>query len=216
MTITRLTLTLGFLALFTAHVVPNARADQWDKKTILTINESIQVPNRLLPSGKYVFKLLNSPSDRHIVQMVNSEETESLTTILAIPNHQLKLTDKSRFLFWETPSGQPKAYVGNEFAYPKSTAVTIAAETRTEVPSTEAKEEPALETAAVEEVAPPVEAAAPPAPTVEVAEAPAPAPPAPVEAPPELPKTASPYPLIGLIGLFSPVFSLTLRLIRIR
>jgi hypothetical protein len=58
------------------------------------------------------------------------------TTILAIPNYRLQPTGKTVFTFWETPPGQPKALrawfypgdnFGQEFAYPKSAAVQIAA-----------------------------------------------------------------------------------------
>jgi hypothetical protein len=33
-------------------IVPSAMADQWNKKTILTVNESIQVPGKVLQPGK--------------------------------------------------------------------------------------------------------------------------------------------------------------------
>src|SRR6266700_3584353 len=163
---------------------PNARADEWNKKTILTVNETIQVPNKVLPPGKYVIKLLDSPSNRHIVQIFDGDETHLLTTILAIPNYRLQPTGKTVFGFWETPPGQPKALrawfypgdnFGQEFAYPKSTAVMIAA----------------------------------PAPAPEAAPAPAPEP-----APAELPKTASPYPLVGLAGLLSLGLFFVLKTVR--
>ena len=110
---------------------PSARADEWNKKTILTVNETIQVPNKVLPPGKYVIKLLDSPSDRHIVQIFNGDETHLLTTILAIPNYRSAADRQNRIRFWETPPGQPKALrawfypgdnFGQEFAYPKSAA----------------------------------------------------------------------------------------------
>ena len=44
-----------------------AQADPWDKKTVLTVNKTIQVQDRVLPAGTYVFKILNSLSDsRHV------------------------------------------------------------------------------------------------------------------------------------------------------
>jgi hypothetical protein len=33
--------------------VPKARADESDKKTIMTVNEPIQVPGKILPAGTY-------------------------------------------------------------------------------------------------------------------------------------------------------------------
>jgi hypothetical protein len=42
-----------------------AFADQWNKKTILTVNETILVPGATLEPGKYVVKLVDSLSNRH-------------------------------------------------------------------------------------------------------------------------------------------------------
>lgn len=211
---------LGLLA----TVAPSARADQWDKKTILTVNESIQVPNKVLPPGKYVMKLMDSPSDRHIVQIFDATEQHLITTILAIPNYRLQPTGKTVFGFWETPPGQPKALrawfypgdnFGQEFAYPKNAAVQIAAVAHAPVPTTEAVQQEEMATAPVTSTPPPQEqaqAAPEPAPAPQEA-APAPEP-APAPQPQELPKTASPYPLIGLAGLLSLGVFLTLRAVR--
>jgi len=204
-----------------AALVPSARADEWNKKTILTINESIQVPNKVLPPGTYVMKLLDSPSNRHIVQIFDKNEQHLETTVLAIPNYRLEPTGKTQLQFWETPPGQPKALrawfypgdnFGQEFAYPKSEAMQIASVTHQQVPTTYAQNESELTTAKVtttnetgqeQEMA---QATPPPAPTPAPAPEPeasrqTPEPAAP--APQSLPHTASPYPLIGLAGLLS-------------
>src|SRR5690242_16502840 len=97
------------LGLASLMMMPNALADQWNKKTILTVNEPIQVPGKVLQPGKYVMKLLDSPSNRHIVQIFNADETKLQTTILAIPNYRLQPTGKTEFQWWETPASQPKA-----------------------------------------------------------------------------------------------------------
>ena len=203
-------LSAGLLGL---ALTPTARADEWDKKTILTVNETIQVPNKVLPPGKYVIKLLDSPSDRHIVQIFNADETHLETTILAIPNYRLQPTGKTVFSFWETPPGQPKALrawfypgdnFGQEFAYPKQVATQLASTAHAPVPTTEAQQPSEMATAPVETTPPPQEEAqaAPPAPEPEAQPAPAPPAPEPAPAPQELPKTGSPYPLIGLAGVF--------------
>jgi len=184
------------------------------KKTVMTVSEPFQVPNQVLPPGTYVIKLLDSPSDRHIVQIFNKDENHLFTTILAIPNYRIQPTGKTVFTFWETPPGQPKALrawfypgdnFGQEFAYPKSAAVQIAAVAHQPVPTTEATQAAELPKAEVTQTQPEPQQEAqnvpPPAPQ-EAAPAPEPAP-APAPAPQELPKTASPYPLIGLAGMFS-------------
>src|ERR1700681_4525714 len=143
----QLVLAVASIGLLGVAIAPSARADEWNKKTILTVNETIQVPNKVLPPGKYVIKLLDSPSNRHVVQIFDGDESHLLTTILAIPNYRLQPTGKTVFGFWETPPGQPKALrawfypgdnFGQEFAYPKSAAVQIAASAHAPVPTTEA------------------------------------------------------------------------------
>jgi hypothetical protein len=209
----RLILAIASIGLLGIAFAPSAPADEWNKKTIMTVGEPIQVPNLVLPAGTYVIKLLDSPSDRHIVQIFNADENHLFTTILAIPNYRIQPTGKTVFTFWETPPGQPKALrawfypgdnFGQEFAYPKSAAAQIAAVSHQTVPTTEATQPAELPQAAVTQTQPepqPQEVAQntpPPQP----AAAPAPEP-APVPVPQELPKTASPYSLIGLVGLFS-------------
>jgi hypothetical protein len=146
------------LGLASLALAPSASADQWNKKTIMTVNESIQVPGKVLMPGKYVMKLLDSPSNRHIVQIFNEREDQLQTTILAIPNYRLQPTGKTEFQWWETPAGQPKALrawfypgdnFGQEFAYPKTEAVRIAAVTTENVPTTYAQTEAELATAKV-------------------------------------------------------------------
>jgi len=212
---TRLVVAVASVGLLGVALAPSARADEWNKKTVITVDEPIQVPNQVLPAGTYVIKLLDSQSDRHIVQIFNKDENHLFTTILAIPNYRIQPTGKTVFTFWETPPGQPKALrawfypgdnFGQEFAYPKSAAVQIAAVSHESVPTTETTQAAELPRAEVTQTQPePVQVAqnTPPPPPQEVAQAePAPAP-APEPVPQELPKTASPYPLIGLAGLFS-------------
>src|SRR5581483_1236113 len=179
----------------------------------MTVNEPIQVPNKVLPAGTYVVKLLDSPSDRHIVQIFNKDQSHLETTILAIPNERLQPTGKTVFTFWETPPGQPKALrawfypgdnFGQEFAYPKSAATQIAAISHEPVPTTEATKQEEFQSAEVTQTPPPAEQ---PAPQQEIAQnTPPPAPeaaPAPAPSPQELPRTGSYYPLIALAGMFS-------------
>lgn len=202
-----------------------AQADQWDKKTILTVDQPIQVQERLLQPGQYVFKLLNSNSDRHIVQIYNADQSHIIDTVLAIPNYRLQPTGKSQFMFWETPAGNAKALrawfypgdnFGQEFRYPKHLTVLEASASRTEV--ARASEERSTTTTTTQpEPAPPQPAQAETVTqeanheeTVETAQAtPAPAPaaeapPVPQEPPPaSLPKTGTSYPFIGLCGALS-------------
>jgi hypothetical protein len=222
---------------FGAMLIPNLLADEWNKKTILTVGEPIQVPGATLQPGKYVMKLMDSQTDRHVVQIFNAEESHIITTILAIPNYRLQPTGKTEFSFWETPPGQPKALrawfypgdnFGQEFAYPKNQAVSIASVATAPVPTTSAENESQYSSAPVtatnqqgqqnalsndyqQQTAP-----AQPAPEVAQNTTPAPAPADTGDAERSLPKTASYYPLIALAGLLSLGLFATLRLVRAR
>src|SRR6202451_2764196 len=144
---TRLAIAAASVGLLGIALAPGARADEWNKMTVMTVNDPIQVPNKVLPPGTYVINILDSPSERHIVQIFDKDQQHLQTTILAIPNYRIQPTGKTVFTFWETPPGQPKALrawfypgdnFGQEFAYPKSAAVQIAAVSHQQVPTTEA------------------------------------------------------------------------------
>jgi hypothetical protein len=118
--------TVLLFVVFGVTFAPDARADQWDKKTVVTFSDSVEIPGQVLQAGTYVFKLANSPSNRHIVQIWNADENEVLATIMTIPNVRLETPDDSLFEFDERPSDSPPAlkvwfYPGNstgeEFVY---------------------------------------------------------------------------------------------------
>jgi LPXTG-motif cell wall-anchored protein len=144
----------AFAGCISVVLAPTIRADDWNKKTNLTVNEAIQLPSCCTPShtvtlqpGEYVLVLVDSLSDRHIVRVFDKNQEHVITTILAIPNYRLQPTGKTVFQYWEVPAGQPKALrawfypgdnFGQEFAYHKETAVQIAAYVKTPVPAIEA------------------------------------------------------------------------------
>lgn len=202
-----------------------AQASVWDKKTVLTVDQPIQVQDTYLEPGTYVFKLADSSSDRHIVQIFDRDQDHLINTILAIPNYRLQPTDNSRFAFYETPPGTARAMrawfypgdnFGQEFRYPKQLRQLAALETPAPVRPPEPPPPPIVTTPAEPES---FAAPAPPAPAQAEKEEPVviaqnTPPPSPPEVgptaeqpkqdePKELPKTASPYPLIGLGGLLS-------------
>jgi hypothetical protein len=124
-------LAAGSLVLF----APQVRGDEWDKKTILTFSAPVEVPGRVLPAGTYVFKLLDSPSDRHIVQIYDKDEKHLIGTVLAVPDERLEPRGKTVISFDERASGSPEALrawfypgntIGQEFVYPHNRAKEIA------------------------------------------------------------------------------------------
>ena len=193
-------------------VLPNASADDWNKETVVTFSAPVEVPGvgaQILPAGTYVFKILDSPSDRHIVQIFNQDQTHVFTTILAIPNYRLRTTDKTVITFKERAQGEPEAIRawfypgrqwGEEFVYPKSKAIDLAKNINETVLYTP------IEVATIEDLkTAPIAAVKPTGETVDIAEV-VQAPPveeAKMEEPKTLPHTASYLPLLACFGLLS-------------
>lgn len=214
---------MGKLAIATACgylLAASAMADSWDKKTILTVSETVSVPGKTLVPGKYVLKLVESQSNRHIVRIMNEREDEVITTVLAIPNWRLKPTGDTQFMFWETPVGNPPALrawfypgdnFGQEFAYPKGLAAKIAEVTTAPVPAFPFEQVPQEAELATAPVAP-VERPREPAVVAQAVPPPAtPAVAAPEPAPAELPKTGSQAPLVALGGFAALALGIALR-----
>ena len=233
--ITRTLRATSIAALLVALMAANSWADTWNKKTVITINSAMQIPGAVLQPGTYVFKLADSSSNRHIVQVFDKDETNVIATVLAIPNYRMKPTGDSEFGFWEAPANTPQPIrswfypgdnFGQEFAYPKTQAVAIAATAPEEVPTVTGEEqaqiaqpEPAPaepDTQVAELQGPPSVPAEPQPAPVEPAriEEPKPAEPAATLAPAQLPRTASMLPFVGLIGFISLGLAFALRMVR--
>ncbi len=201
-----------------------AKADLWNKKTVLTVNQTVQVTDTVLQPGQYVLKLQDSQSDRHIVQIFNRDETHIINTVLAIPTQRLQPTGHTQFTFWETPPGTARALrtwyypgdnFGQEFAYPKHLQTVAMATTGTATHNAAAAEPPASAepatppTAMEEQPTAQSEPAQPEQPTEMAQNTNPPADQAPADTttpqstpsqPSSLPKTGSPYPAFGLGG----------------
>jgi len=209
---------VAFLALAVLFIGSTTASAQFaSKKTTVTFTDPVEIPGvnaQVLPAGVYVFRLLDSLSDRHIVQVFNKDESHIYATILAIPNYRLRATDKTVITFAEHAAGEPQAIRawfypgdnwGQEFVYPKKRALQLAKATNLPVlyipdelapdlvaPVRTADDAPVV---ALKNV--PLRAVRPSGEEVEIA--------AVVEAPPQqvarLPKTASMMPALFLMGL---------------
>jgi hypothetical protein len=201
---------MGFISLVTLAITPSVKADEHDKKTIVTFSQSVEIPGvgqHYLPAGTYVFKLVDVLGDRDVVQVFSQDELHVYATILAIPNYRLKATGKTVMTFRERAAGEPEAIrawfypgdnSGQEFVYPKARAMELAKialqpvlSMPTELAPEIVKSEPPTEALK----AAPIMAITPKGEEVEVA----------MVIPPAqtLPKTASSLPLLGLMGLLA-------------
>jgi len=224
------------LALLGLAFSPSARADDWNKKTVITFSGPVEIPGvhlqgyGVLPAGTYVFKILDSKSDRHIVQIFSQDELTVYATILAIPNYRLKATDKTVMTFRERPAGEPEALRawfypgrlwGEEFVYPKARAIVLAKETHTAVlfapdevtPEVTVAVKTPQEPVVLELEKAPVKAIQPTGEEVEIAQVVTPPPAVEVaqaEPAPVLPETGSSMPLVALFGMLALASGLTL------
>lgn len=226
------------IALLAAAFSPRVIADDYDHMTTITFSGPVEIPPvyvtgmKVLPAGTYVFKLVNSSSDRHIVQIFNKDQTKIYATILSIANYRLTPKDKTVITFNEGIAGKPEnlrawfypgASWGEEFVYPKDKAVQLAQVSKTPVLAVVADVTPEVEKPEAPEVIAqlqqvPLMAVRPSGEVVELAQVIQPAPPAvaAATAPATLPTTSSSLPLIGLCGLLALGGAFTLRSVRQR
>jgi hypothetical protein len=220
-------LSLFAVVLLGPVVLPGAKADTWNKKTVVTFSQPVEIPGKILPAGTYTFQLLDSLSDRHIVQVFNADGSQIIATILAINNYRLTPTGDNVMKFSERPGDSPEALrawfypgdsFGQEFVYPRARAIQLAQTTQVIVPAVAAEtiDDSTMKTAPIVAVTPDqkevevttVIQTTPPAEVVKTA-------PVAVAAAPEteeLPKTASSMPLIALLGGLSISLALGLKL----
>jgi hypothetical protein len=240
MTITRAAATVFGVGLLSATLLPSAKADEFNRKTEITFSGPVEIPGvhltgwGVLPAGTYVFKVMDSQSDRHIVQIFSKDEKTVYATILAIPNYRLKPTDKTVITFRERPAGEPEALRawfypgrnwGEEFVYPKSKAVVLAKVSNVAVLATATEVKVEVEKPEEAEVVEqlkqaPIIAVKPTGEEVEVAQVIQTAPEPVVEvanlSPVALPETASPLSLIALLGMLAIGGALALRMLESR
>ena len=127
--------TLG-VALLVAAAVPQLRAGEFDKKTIMTFSAPVEISGHALPARTYVFKTLEN--NRDVVMVMNSEENRVYALLQTIPTETSAVPDKVRVELSERPGNAPAAihawfYPGDtcgwEFPSPKAEKQNIAQRT---------------------------------------------------------------------------------------
>jgi len=215
-----LTCFVGGLLVLAIATPPRANADEWDQKTVFTFSGPVEIPGQVLPPGTYVFKLADSASDRNIVQVYNKNENHLYGTLLTIPDYRLRPASKPIITFDERAADSPEAVkawfypgenYGHDFVYPKLKAVALAKANNEPVPSmpNELAANTTKPTTSVNErhvVAmkqAPLMVQQPTEEEVEITEVFVSASMQTVSVPQKLPATASPLPLLALLGLLS-------------
>ena len=220
----------GFcLAVVWGFAASTAYADDWNKATKITVNQPFEIPGMILPAGTYMVKIVDLAAERHVVRFLSEDESKVYATLIAIPNYRLEPTDTTSITFYESEVGRPRAlhewfYPGHlsgvEFVYPEKRATEIAAVAEEHVIATKGPEfvpfieekQPEPAPTVKELLTEPLVEVKPGGEEVEIAAVTPP--PAPAPEPTALPKTATPFPLIALIGLLAAGGASGLRLVR--
>lgn len=129
-------LTLSVSAMSTSA----AAQEPYNQLTYFTFSAPFELPGgKTLPAGKYVFKIIDSPSNRHTVRIFSEDQTTLHGTVMAIPAERMEPSDEPEIRFMETPANMPPAVrtwwypgrrIGHEFIYPKDHARRLAAHQR--------------------------------------------------------------------------------------
>jgi hypothetical protein len=196
------------LTLFGALFTSGVRADDWNKKTVITFSQPIEIPGQVLPAGTYTIKLVDLASERHVVQFLDADGTKVIATVLTVDNWRLHPTGQTVVKFAERSGDNPEALkawfypgdnFGQEFVYPKQRAVQLAMSEKEAVPATVGDLPADMKTASVVAVTPQQEEVPV---TQAIATTPQAAEPTPLVAE-TLPKTAGFVPLAALLGMLS-------------
>lgn len=132
------------VTLFGLALGPNSKASDFDKKTILTFSESVQIPGAVLGAGTYVVQRADPGGNPDVVRFLSSDGMHVYATVLTIPAERGTPPDKPEVTFAETRGGTPQALkkwwypgetTGEEFIYPKGTPVMMAKASNLEMPA---------------------------------------------------------------------------------
>lgn len=131
------TLTLAGVVAAAAMLPLTARAQgPANQDTYFTFSAPVELPGVTLPAGRYLFKLVDSQSNRHVVRVTSGDRKQLFATLMAIPSYTVgKPTDEPEIRFMEGPENAPHAVklwiypgrtVGHEFIYPRAQAQRLA------------------------------------------------------------------------------------------
>lgn len=126
---------LGLMIAFALFFELAAHADEENEASTLTFSQPIQVPGQVLPAGTYFFKLVDTDSDQHIVQILNAAQNTVYATLQTVATERPEATDDTSLAFVEQGPGKPDVLLkwfypgrltGNEFVYSKQTEKNLA------------------------------------------------------------------------------------------
>src|SRR5439155_14775223 len=115
----RIAIAIIAVAMFITLSASNAKADEWDKKTIVTFDQAVEIPGTVLPAGTYVFRRASS-TDPNVVQIFGKDDNHVYATLLTIPDYRMNPADKTVIAFEERANRSPRA--NKSWFYPGDTS----------------------------------------------------------------------------------------------
>lgn len=136
MTRTKLFMACALAFVVSLAATPAAAQQPANQLTYFTFSAPFELPGgKTLPPGKYVFRIVDSPSNRHIVHVLSEDQREMHATLMAIPAQRMDPADEPEVRFMEAEANAapairtwwyPGRTIGHEFIYPKDHARRLA------------------------------------------------------------------------------------------
>src|SRR5437667_5195511 len=104
----RIAIAIIAVAMFITLSASNAKADEWDKKTLVTFDQPVEIPGMILPAGTYVFRRASS-TDPNVVQISGKDEKHVYATLLTMQDYRMDPTDDAVITLEERANGSPRA-----------------------------------------------------------------------------------------------------------
>lgn len=122
---------VSFFALLAYVFAPKVQADmrnadQWDMRTTVTFHQPVEVPDKILPAGTYVFTSMESTDLPQVVRIFGQDGTSVVGTYHTLPAYTLHAPSTTVMTFEERPGGRPAAIktwwyphdeIGHQFIY---------------------------------------------------------------------------------------------------
>jgi hypothetical protein len=223
----RLALSTLLAAAVVATTSARLSATPLDNLSYMTFSKSVQIPGAVLDAGTYRFRLADATSSRQVMQVLSNDGSIVYSMFYTRLDWRNKVTDKTTVTFRETPVGVPPAVRslfyggesrGYEFVYAKGELLTasrpVSQPPVTYAPTPAAMWPPYVLDPAEAFIESSPAAVPEPAPAVTAEHSTLAVEPSAVPA--ELPKTASPLPLVAIGGLITLLTGLGAGLLRSR
>ncbi len=98
------------LCLLAGLIASPAKADDFNKETIVKIGAPLRVQNTVLIPGRYIFQIFDTQSGtQDMVQIFDADTDRLVTTVMGMPAYRVEPVDNQNMAFYHEPAGQVPA-----------------------------------------------------------------------------------------------------------